>query len=326
MSKISDAEMVASNETERKRSSLVSRIKGEIGAHNLVIYEIYEDTSKFADFAGATTVKIQYKRKNLKRIKKELTRTCVDMVYTDVRDEEWMQFLLDMGVTLCLTKEGLDGSAVTTYSSQWDAEVWNTIGVAVFDKLFALLGCAACLFVLLVYGVIVKLMLKWDVIIRQDRIGLNGRRFTLYQLRTEAPSKDVKPEEKSENDDETDSGFQNRREPKDEEKEEPSIWMRILKIFPQFWNVLKGDMSIVGAYPPNLTEWWDYEPKQHQVLTRKPGMTGMWIHENRPNEQTAAEIFTSDMQYIKNRTVKNYFSAIAKTIKPNRKADDQDKD
>lgn len=46
--------------------------------------------------------------------------------------------------------------------------------------------------------------------------------------------------------------------------------------FPQFWNVLKGDMSLVGTRPPTVDEWKQYEPYHRGRLAVKPGLTGMW--------------------------------------------------
>lgn len=46
--------------------------------------------------------------------------------------------------------------------------------------------------------------------------------------------------------------------------------------FPQFWNVLKGDMSLVGTRPPTVDEWEKYEVHHRKRLAIKPGITGMW--------------------------------------------------
>lgn len=46
--------------------------------------------------------------------------------------------------------------------------------------------------------------------------------------------------------------------------------------FPQFWNILKGDMSLVGTRPPTVDEWEQYEPHHRGRMAMKPGLTGMW--------------------------------------------------
>ena len=46
--------------------------------------------------------------------------------------------------------------------------------------------------------------------------------------------------------------------------------------FPQFWNVLKGDMSLVGTRPPTVDEWEQYELHHRSRMSIKPGITGMW--------------------------------------------------
>ena len=53
--------------------------------------------------------------------------------------------------------------------------------------------------------------------------------------------------------------------------------------FPQFWNVLKGDMSLVGTRPPTVDEWDKYELHHRARLATKPGLTGMWQVSGRSN-------------------------------------------
>ena len=68
--------------------------------------------------------------------------------------------------------------------------------------------------------------------------------------------------------------------------------------FPQFWNVLKGDMSLVGTRPPTVDEWEKYEMHHRSRLAFKPGLTGMWQVSGRSNITDFEEVVKLDLKYI----------------------------
>ena len=70
--------------------------------------------------------------------------------------------------------------------------------------------------------------------------------------------------------------------------------------FPQFFNVLKGDMSLVGTRPPTLDEWNKYQNHHRARMATKPGITGMWQISGRSNITDFEEIVDLDMKYIEN--------------------------
>ena len=69
--------------------------------------------------------------------------------------------------------------------------------------------------------------------------------------------------------------------------------------FPQFWNVLIGDMSLVGTRPPTVDEWEKYEMHHRSRLVFKPGLTGMWQVSGRSNITDFEEVVRLDTEYIK---------------------------
>ena len=69
--------------------------------------------------------------------------------------------------------------------------------------------------------------------------------------------------------------------------------------FPQFWNVLIGDMSLVGTRPPTVDEWEKYEMHHRSRLAFKPGLTGMWQVSGRSNITDFEEVVRLDTEYIK---------------------------
>lgn len=68
--------------------------------------------------------------------------------------------------------------------------------------------------------------------------------------------------------------------------------------FPQFWNVLKGDMSLVGTRPPTVDEWEKYDLRHRVRLATKPGITGMWQVSGRSDITDFEEVVRLDREYI----------------------------
>ncbi len=69
---------------------------------------------------------------------------------------------------------------------------------------------------------------------------------------------------------------------------------------PQFWNVLKGDMSLVGTRPPTVDEFEQYSAYHKKRLCRTPGLTGIWQVSGRSTITDFEEIVKLDVQYIEN--------------------------
>ena len=83
---------------------------------------------------------------------------------------------------------------------------------------------------------------------------------------------------------------------------------------PQFWNILKGDMSLVGTRPPTLDEWEKYEPHHRARMSFRPGLTGLWQVSGRSNITDFEEVVRLDTQYIGEWSVKNDIRIIFQTI------------
>lgn len=85
--------------------------------------------------------------------------------------------------------------------------------------------------------------------------------------------------------------------------------------FPQFWNILKGDMSLVGTRPPTLDEYQHYEIRHKVRLSIKPGLTGLWQVSGRNRITDFEEIVKLDEKYIENWSLKEDMKIIMKTVK-----------
>ena len=83
---------------------------------------------------------------------------------------------------------------------------------------------------------------------------------------------------------------------------------------PQFINVLKGDMSLVGTRPPTVDEFNKYEPKHKARVSMVPGLTGLWQVSGRSNIKNFDDVVKLDMEYIDNWSILLDIKIILKTV------------
>jgi lipopolysaccharide/colanic/teichoic acid biosynthesis glycosyltransferase len=152
--------------------------------------------------------------------------------------------------------------------------------------------------VLVTVAIAIRLGEGGAVLFRQRRCGLNGRVFTLYKFRTMIEGAEERLEEVAHLNEMNGPVFKSSRDPR-------ITWLgRWLRRFsldelPQLWNVLKGDMSLVGPRPPIPEEVARYERWQRRRLAMKPGLTCLWQIRGR-NEIDFEEWMKLDLEYIDN--------------------------
>lgn len=83
---------------------------------------------------------------------------------------------------------------------------------------------------------------------------------------------------------------------------------------PQFWNVLKGDMSLVGTRPPTLDEFSQYESHHKRRLSMRPGITGMWQVSGRSAITNFEDVVKLDCEYIDDWSMWLDFKILFKTV------------
>ena len=84
---------------------------------------------------------------------------------------------------------------------------------------------------------------------------------------------------------------------------------------PHFWNVLKGDRSLVGTRPPTVDEYETYTPEQKRRLSFKPGITGLWQVSGRSEIKNFDEVVKLDVAYIDDWTIWKDIEILLKTVK-----------
>lgn len=169
---------------------------------------------------------------------------------------------------------------------------------------------------LILYPVI-AICIKWDspgpVLFRQDRVGQHGRVFGMYKFRTmvrdaEARKKDLEAENvmggamfKVDGDPRiTRVGRVLRRYSLDE--------------FPQFINVLRGEMSLVGTRPPTPDEVDMYRLNHRRRLSIRPGVTGLWQVSGRSDVRDFEEVVRLDLHYIDHWRFRNDLTILLRTV------------
>ncbi len=147
-------------------------------------------------------------------------------------------------------------------------------------------------------ALMIKLESPGDVLFRQERVGKNGRRFDLYKFRSMVEGAEEQQSQLQELNEADGPIFKM--------KDDPRItrlgkWLRRLSFdeLPQFYNVLRGDMSLIGPRPPLQSEVDQYQEWHKRRLEISPGITGLWQVSGR-SDLTFDEMALLDIYYIEN--------------------------
>lgn len=170
----------------------------------------------------------------------------------------------------------------------------------IFDVVISITALGLLFFPMLLLALIIRYKLGSPILFSQIRPGLNGKPFKMYKFRTMLNQKDEKSELLPDNLRITKFGQ----------------WLRARSLdeLPEFWNVLKGDMSLVGPRPLLM----DYLPLYDKVQWRrheaKPGITG-WAQVNGRNSISWQEKFKLDVWYVDNASMWLDIKIIILTLK-----------
>ena len=151
----------------------------------------------------------------------------------------------------------------------------------------------------------------------QDRIGKDGKTFKMYKFRSMVVGADEVLKELLENDEEARKEYKKYKKLKDDPrvtKMGKFLRKTSLDEFPQFINVLKGEMSLVGPRPYLPREKEEINGFFKYITSCKPGITGLWQTRGRSNT-TFTDRLTIDMEYYYNNSLKQDIKLIYKTIK-----------
>ncbi len=180
------------------------------------------------------------------------------------------------------------------------------------DKLGALIGIIITAPILILTAITIKLNSPGPILFKQTRTGINGRPFHLLKFRTMVIDAEEKKRELKELNEMSGPVFKIAKDPR---ITKIGRFLRKYSIdeLPQLFNVLRGEMSLVGPRPPLPSEVAKFEPWQHRKLSVKPGLTCLWQTNGR-NNIGFEEWMKLDLQYIDNWSLWEDAKIIVRTI------------
>ncbi|MBD3842517.1 MAG: sugar transferase, partial [Campylobacterales bacterium] len=177
----------------------------------------------------------------------------------------------------------------------------------VFDFFFSLFALILLSPVMIFIAIAIKIKSpNGPILFTQQRLGLNGKFFRVYKFRTMIPDAEAVLAKWLETHPEIRDEYLTYRKLKNDPRIIPIIGEFLRKTsldeIPQFFNVLLGDMSVVGPRPYIANEFHNHSRQYVEVITSvKPGITGYWQVKTR-NKSTFNQRVEMDMEYIKNQT------------------------
>lgn len=264
----------------------------------------------------------------------------VDSVLVAIHDRSKSFHLRDLFDVMGITTHTIIGT-VDTHHNEYiqklgnyivSSNTYRTIPIGqkivkrAIDIVGGIVGCIATGILILIIGPMIYIKSPGPIIFSQKRVGKNGKLFTMYKFRSMyMDAEERKKELMKQNKISDGMMFKMEDDPriigsekKDKNGNPKGIGNFIRKTsldeFPQFFNVLKGDMSLVGTRPPTIDEWNKYSPHHRKRMAIRPGITGLWQVSGRSNITDFEEVVKLDSEYIDNWTISEDLHIIVKTF------------
>lgn len=151
------------------------------------------------------------------------------------------------------------------------------------------------------------------IFFKQVRIGKNGKKFNIYKFRSMYMDAEERKKELMSQNEMEGLMFKMENDPR-VTKVGKFIRKTSIDELPQFWNILKGEMSLVGTRPPTEDEFLQYEGYHRRRLNMTPGLTGLWQVSGRSDTKNFEEIVAMDVEYIDNWSLKEDIKILFKTV------------
>ena len=252
--------------------------------------------------------------------------------------EKLVEAFMEMGIAVHtgITKSGTlptgrqqvekigDYTVITTSMNYADSS--KLLVKRLMDIAGGLVGCLITLLITIIFGPMIYISSPGPIFFAQERIGRNGRKFKMYKFRSMyMDAEERKKELMSQNKISDGLMFKmdfdpriigNKILPDGSKKTGIGQFIRKTSLdeFPQFLNVLMGDMSLVGTRPPTLDEWEQYEPHHRARMAFRPGVTGMWQVSGRSNITDFEEVVKLDTKYINEWSLRLDVKILWKTV------------
>lgn len=223
--------------------------------------------------------------------------------------QQCIDLCMEMGITVRIVCNSYSAEIAQSYVSSigtYPVITYHTVSLNRLSRAFkrsmdiigALIGLTLSLPVMVVTAIAIKLESKGPVIFKQKRVGLNGRCFNMYKFRSMCQDAEVQKQALMRKN-EINGGYMFKIH------DDPRItrvgkFIRNTSIdeIPQFFNILLGDMSLVGTRPPLVEEVRQYRRNHWRRISVKPGLTGMWQISGRSSIKDFEEVVKLDVAYI----------------------------
>ena len=181
------------------------------------------------------------------------------------------------------------------------------------DIVGGLVGCIISVPIIAITAIPLKLESPGPLIFKQKRVGLNGRVFYIHKLRSMYMDAEERKKSLMTQNEMNGLMFKMQDDPRIT-KVGKFIRKTSIDELPQFFDVLRGDMSLVGTRPPTLDEYKQYESHHKRRLSMKPGITGLWQVSGRSNIEDFEEVVRLDVKYIDNWSLWGDIKILFKTV------------
>lgn len=258
-------------------------------------------------------------------------REVVDVVYMNVPYasgqslEEYIEGFEEMGIPVKLNinmLEGLEGYSrgidllgdvpVVSFAPRF-FDYNKLLMKRVIDVIGAIVGLMLTAVAAIFVVPAIKLESPGPAVFRQKRVGKNGRYFYIYKFRSMYQDAEARKAELMAQNEMKGQMFKMTDDPR---VTRVGKFIRSTSIdeLPQFWNILKGEMSLVGTRPPTVEEFKHYEPRHKRRLSMKPGLTGLWQVSGRSDIEDFEEVVRLDVEYIDNWNLQLDAKILLKTV------------
>ncbi len=266
-------------------------------------------------------------------VKDEAIDEVMISVPENTRGNRWMVHrLLDMGVVVHLAVDYVEddfpnaeiekiGGFTFLTTSISSAGTFPLMIKRLVDIILSLIGVAAMGVVAIFVAPAIYAASPGPVFFTQERVGKSGRRFKIYKFRSMYLDAEERKKDLMEQNEMEGQMFKMENDPRIIGCEKGPgkgignfIRRTSIDELPQFINILKGDMSLVGTRPPTVDEFENYMPRHKVRLSMKPGLTGLWQVSGRSKITDFEEIVKLDTEYIENWSLKLDAKILWKTV------------
>ena len=314
-----------------KRSLLIvtTRVSAEdviknVRAENYDMFNISGLVISDSDMTGRTIGGVKVVA-NMQNVSKYILKNWVDEVFINMESRmeyphELVDDLVEMGVVVHFNLYNIEnvagnrhaverlGNYTVLTSSMNYATNKQAFAKRTLDIAGGIVGCILTGIIFIFIAPVIYISSPGPIFFSQTRVGQNGRRFKIYKFRSMYMDAEERKKELMEQNKMDGLMFKMDADPriigsgKDGTKKGLGHFLRATSIdeFPNFYSILKGDMSLVGTRPPTMDEYEQYEAHHKSRLATKPGLTGMWQISGRSDMTDFEEIVKLDNEYIMN--------------------------